>query len=343
MLVREIGEFGLIRRLTDLILRPDPRVIVGIGDDAAVVSYDGSIVLTTDTLVEGVHFRDDWIDRVSLGYKALTASLSDVAAMGGRPMHALVSLALPATEQVEQIESIYRGMAEASDEFAVTVVGGDVVSTGGPLVITVTVTGVLMGAQPLRRSGAKPGDLVFVTGDVGGAAAYVHLMQSNHPVALTPADQWQLQQRHTRPKPQIRAAEALVQCRGCTSLNDVSDGLSSELMDIAVASGVHLDIDGERVPILPAVRRYARLAQKNPFDFALHGGEDYQLVGTVTSLASGMLLPLMEAYGVRITLIGRVVDDEQGVDLLSGGGRETLLPRGYDHFAAAAGGGDKQL
>lgn len=339
MLVREIGEFGLIRRLRDLVSRSDPSVTVGIGDDAAVVSYDGPIVMTTDTFVDGVHFRDDWIDRVSLGYKALAASLSDVAAMGGRPGHVLVSLAIPKEERVEQIESIYRGMAEASDEFAVSVVGGDIVSTGGPLVITVTVTGVLVGAKPLCRSGAKPGDLVFVTGDVGGSAAYVHLMQTGCSVALAPVDRWQLQQRHTRPKPQIGAAEALVRCQGCTSLNDISDGLSSELADISEASRVHLDIDSERVPILPAVRRFARLAEQKPLDFAFYGGEDYQLVGTVTPLAAGTLLPLMEAYGVRLTLIGRVVDGEQGVDLLSDNGRQALLPRGYDHFPTAGGGG----
>ncbi len=339
MLVREIGEFGLIRRLAELVSRPDPRVAVGIGDDAAVVSYDGPVVMTTDTLVDGVHFRDDWIDGISLGYKALAASLSDVAAMGGRPRHVLVSLAIPAEERVERIESLYRGIREASDEFAVTVVGGDIVSTAGPLVITVAATGVLAGSQPLRRNGARQGDLVFVTGDVGGSAAFVHLMRTGYSGALTPTEQWQLQQRHTRPKPQVRAVEALVQCQGCTSLNDISDGLSSELADIAEASGVHLDIDGERIPILPAVRRYARLAGQEPLVFALHGGEDYQLVGTVSSLSCGALLPLMEAYGVRLTLIGRVVDGEPGVDLLSGNGREALPPRGYDHFAAAPDGG----
>ncbi|PWI56653.1 thiamine-phosphate kinase [Sulfoacidibacillus thermotolerans] len=334
LLVRELGEFGLIERLQAIVWRSDARLLVNIGDDAAVVRYDRPVVMTTDALVEGIHFRDDLIDPVSLGYKSLVASLSDIAAMGGRPLHTLVALALPFEERVERIEAIYRGLAEACTQYDVSIVGGDVVSTAGPLVITVTVTGELLGAKPLLRSGAQVGDVVFVTGDVGGAAAYLHLKTSSEALRVSESDEWLLQQRHQRPVPQITAGSILAQYEGCTSANDVSDGLSSELHEIAAASGVQLLIDSERLPTLPAVRHYARLARVNPLDFALFGGEDYQLVGTLDRMAVGTFLPLMQAQGVRVSLIGQVKRGNAGVYLQTPTGIHQLPKKGYDHFAA---------
>ncbi len=332
MRVREIGEFGLIGRLRSVVAREDRTVSVGIGDDAAVVRMNGSVVLTTDALVEGVHFRADLIDARSTGYKALAASVSDVAAMGAAPRHALVALAVPPEEEVDRLVQIYEGMADACEQFDMTVVGGDVVGTVGPLVLSVTVTGELAGPRPLLRSGAKPADLLFVTGDLGGAAAYVHLVNEKPGATLADEDMAALCARHRRPLPPVQAGAALARMGVCACANDVSDGLSSELHEIAEASGVRLAVEEERIPTLPALRHYARAVGLSAVDFALTGGEDYQLVGAVPQREAGRLLALMEEIGVRVTFIGRAEEGEPGVDLLTARGRQTIARAGYDHF-----------
>ncbi|MCI0183710.1 MAG: thiamine-phosphate kinase [Acidibacillus sp.] len=332
LFIRELGEFGLIERLSAIVARTDPRVLVNIGDDAAVVRYDRPVVMTTDALVDGVHFRDDLIDPTSVGYKSLVASLSDIAAMGGKPLHAMVALAVPFTEQVERIEAIYRGLDEACAEFGVTIVGGDVVSTSGPLVITVSVTGELVGERPLLRSGAQVGDVIFVTGDVGGSAAYLHSKNQSDGLHIGESDEWILQKRHQRPVPQLMAGHICAQNPGCTSANDVSDGLSSELHEIALASGVRMMIDADRIPTLPALRHYARVVSVDPLQFALYGGEDYQIVGTMNRVKAGSFLSLMQAHGIRISLIGQVKSGEPNVYLNTRSGIEEVPKKGYDHF-----------
>ncbi len=332
MLVKDLGEFELIDRLRQILPHGDSRTIVGIGDDAAVLEYHRPIVVTTDAMVENVHFRPDLIDDVSLGYKALTSSLSDVIAMGANPYHALITLLLPEATLVETCESIYRGLKEAGDEFGVRIVGGDIVKSPLTLAISVTVFGELLGARPLLRSGAEPGDLIFVTGDLGGAGAYLHYKNQSHPVFLSPVDEWDLAMRHRRPRPQLSAAEVLANLPDCSSTDDISDGLASELHEIATASQVRMIIEADRIPTLPSLRRYARMAGADPLDFALFGGEDYQIVGTVKSRGAGELLTRLEAVGVRVTMIGRVEDGNPGIDVMREGKREALEQRGFDHF-----------
>lgn len=333
MLVREIGEFGLIHRLRAAVAREDGSVVVGIGDDAAVVRLEGPLVLTADALVDGVHFRADMMDARSVGYKSLAASVSDVAAMGGIPRHALVTLAVPPEETVERLVEMYEGMADACEQFDMTVVGGDVVATAGPLILSVTVTGELPAGRPLLRSGAQPADLLFVTGDLGAAGGYVHMMNERSAAVLAEEDTALLRARHQRPCPPAHAGAALARAGVCVCANDVSDGLSSELHEIAEASGVRLVVDEERIPTLPALRHYARAVGMRAVDFALAGGEDYQLVGAVSRKDSGRLLTLMEEMGVRVTLIGRAEEGEPGVELRTANGRQPLARRGYDHFS----------
>lgn len=330
--VSDVGEFGLIEQLKAIIERSDETVMVGIGDDAAVVTYNRPVVMTTDAMVQGVHFREDLIDAVATGYKAMAASVSDIACMGARPRHALVTLAVTQDTIVEFVVSLYKGMRQACDDFSVTVVGGDVVSTTGPLIVSVTVTGELLGDRPLLRSGAKPGDLVFVTGDVGGSAAYLHLIEHQSSAILAPEDVALLQQRHQRPLAQVRAGELLAHFEGCTSTNDISDGLASELYEIAEASDVSILLEEYRIPTLPALRHYARLAGLNGLDFALYGGEDYQIVGTVRSDRSGALLAMCESQGIKVTIIGRVEDASPCVEMMRDGRRIELKKGGYDHF-----------
>lgn len=330
--MRDIGEFSLIARLQAIIQRDDARVVVANGDDAAVVRYDRPVVMSTDAMVQGVHFREDWISYEATGYKAVVAALSDIGAMGGAPRHVMIALCVPQTARVEDLEALYRGVAEACHSYDVTVVGGDIVSTSGPLVVSVSVTGELLGDRAIQRSGAQIGDVLFVTGDLGGSGAYIDCMGSGSSPFIHAQDMYQLQLRHTRPIPQLTAGAILSQIDGVNSANDISDGLASELQEIAMASGVHIAVEGERIPTPPGVRHYARAVRRDPLEFALYGGEDYQLVGTVRKADAGKLLSVMQANGVRISVIGRVEEGDPGVDLLLEGKREPLHARGYDHF-----------
>lgn len=342
MHLRDVGEFGLIARLRALTHREDARVLVGIGDDAAVVAGANTLVMTTDALVEGVHFRRDWSPMEGIGYRALAASLSDLAAMGASPAYVMVTLMVPHSETVEGLEELYRGMMQLADLFAVRVVGGDVVATSGPLTISIAATGELLGMRPLLRSGVRPGDWIFVTGDLGGSGAFVHYLASGKACVLTPEDALTLRLRHERPQPQVRAARVLATLTddarrgtGCTGLNDISDGLASELHELAQASDVRLLIHAERVPTAPAVRHYARAAGVDPLDFALYGGEDFQLVGAVDPAQAGRLLAQMEGAGVRVTIIGEAEEGDVGVDMRKGRQRVALHKGGYDHFGQA--------
>lgn len=335
MRIEELGEFGLIDRLVQRLGRPDESVVVGIGDDAAVVQYEAErqVVMTTDMLVEGVHFRRDTIDDRSLGYKSLAVSISDIAAMGGRPKHAVLSLALPIDLEVERLEELYNGVQEICSQYGTAVVGGDVVKTPGPFVISVTAVGEVEAGRALLRSGARPGDLVYLTGTVGGSAAGLDLIESGNSRSLAPEAVADLLRFHQRPAPQVEAGRILVATGGCTSANDVSDGVASELHEIAKMSGVQLVIEADAIPLHASVRHYAAASGKDPLQWALFGGEDYRLIGT---LDPSRLVEVEAAFakaGLPLVVIGRA-EAGQGVVLLRDGARHELRPRGFNHFGS---------
>jgi thiamine-monophosphate kinase len=344
MRIHEIGEFGLIDRLAARLAATDESVVVGIGDDAAVVSYAAGahVVTTTDMLVEGVHFRRDTIGDRLLGWKAVAVSISDIAAMGGRPRHAVVSLAIPVETDVERVEELYIGMDEVCRAYDMHIVGGDVVKTDGPFVISVTVMGEVEVGRALLRSGARPGDLLFVTGTVGGSAAGLDYIsqggqtsaiagQTSEAPSISSSTADALLRFHQRPVPQVRAGRLLLESGACTSLNDVSDGLSSESNEIAKISGVHLVIEGDKVPLHPSVTQYAAERGIDPLEWALFGGEDYQLVGTLDPTSADRASSLFAKEGLSLTVIGRV-EAGHGVSLLRQGERQELTPKGFNHF-----------
>jgi thiamine-monophosphate kinase len=333
MWIQEIGEFGLIGRLAGKLGRPDESVIVGIGDDAAVLKapagYDA--VMTTDMLVEGVHFLPETIPWHPLGFKALAVSISDIAAMGGIPRHAVLSLAIPSHVPVESLETLYEGVAEASRAYDTLVVGGDIVKTDDRFVLSVTLLGYVESGRALLRSGAKPGDVVFVSGTVGGSAAGLTVLQGNDG-KLPEAERARLAEFHQKPRPQVRLGRLLLESGACTSCNDISDGLASELNEIAQASGVGMEIEREHIPMDPAVISLARALQEDPLKYALFGGEDYQLVGTARADVFLALQSEAQRLGISLTPIG-CVTAEPGV-WLRGGGEERvrLEAKGYRHF-----------
>lgn len=333
-----MDEFGLIAHLSSRLAKQVPAqgashgIVVGIGDDTSVTRTPaGEDLLTTiDTMVEGIHFTQTTMGWADVGYKAIAASISDIAAMGGQPLHALISIAIPRDVALSALESIYDGFDEIGTRYQCPVIGGDVVGTSGPLVVTSTVVGSVPSGRGLLRSGAQPGDLVFVTGTVGGSGAGLALMQSG---GFAPPDEWlELCWFHRRPVPQVTAGQVLRDC-GAHSCNDVSDGVASELNEIARASGVRLRVEADRLPIAPAVRNFARRRGELAHDYAWYGGEDYQLVGTAPPQSFAEALARLESIGLSLTRIGRVEPGDGVVVVHPGGRLDVLEPRGFNHFA----------
>ncbi len=326
-----LDEFALISRLASQLPQPARDVVVGIGDDAAVVQPGAGeeVLLTTDTMVEGIHFLPNTLSSIDVGYKCVAVSISDIASMGGIPKHVLLSLAIPDTYETEWLLQMYEGVRIACEQFGCDVIGGNVTRTIGPFIVTSTLTGVVPKGQAILRSGAKSGDVVFVTGDIGGSAAGLALLQ-NHP--MVPADErGQLLEFHRRPVPQVHAGQILREC-GASSCNDISDGLASELNEIASASSVRLRIDEVRLPVAPVTRNLARNLGKNPYEFAWYGGEDYQLVGTAVPRAFAKAIARCESMGLKLTQIGRVEFGDGVVVQHEDGAMELVLSRGYNHF-----------
>jgi thiamine-monophosphate kinase len=331
--MERLDELALINRLTARLPQVRGDVEVGIGDDAAVVAWpEGErLVATCDALVEDVHFTSHTMAPEDVGYKSVAVSVSDVAAMGGEPRYVLLSLAIPPHWDADKLTVLYDGVAEACRAFGCDVIGGNVSRTTGPFVLTSTVLGTVPPGSALCRSGAKPGDVVFVTGWMGGSGAGLRCLLE--PDARVPEDEAaQLIYCHRRPQPQVAAGRILREA-GASACDDVSDGLATELNEIAMASGVRLRVELGRLPILPAVRNFARRRGEDPLVYALYGGEDYQLVGCASSLAFARAAAACEGIGVRLTPIGRVEAGEGVIGEHPDGRLELIERKGFDHFA----------
>jgi thiamine-monophosphate kinase len=326
MHLRELGEFGLIDRIKDGALANPDGVIVGIGDDAAVYRPEAGLyqLLTTDMLVESVHFLLDKTTPWQLGYKAIAVNLSDIAAMGGRPRHAVVSVGLPERLPVEFVIDLYAGMKEICREYAVNIVGGDTVSSPSGLVINVAVTGEVSPAGLLTRSGSNPGDLVVVTGTLGDSACGLDLLQTpgweEHEFA------WPLVTAHLTPRPEVDTGLRLAGW-GASSADDISDGLASEAHELAKAGGVGIRIYADRIPLSPQLLKASALLKRRPIDYALYGGEDFELVFTIPADKFARI-----AFKGGLTVVGEVTAREDGVMLVARGAATPLEPRGYNHF-----------
>ncbi|GAA2092831.1 thiamine-phosphate kinase [Actinomadura alba] len=301
--IGDLGEFGLIARISQR-LTQGPDVDLGPGDDAAIVrAPDGRVVATSDLLVEGRHFRPDWSSAYDVGRKAAAQNLADVAAMGARPTALLVGFAAPPETEVAWAEELTDGLRDECAVVGASVVGGDVVRA--PLVVlAVTALGDLGGARPLTRSGARPGDRVAVRGRLGFAAAGLELLSAER---TEPAE---LIAAHRRPLPPYDAGPEAARL-GATALLDVSDGLVQDLGHVAAASGVRIDLDTSSLPV-PAVLGARGLRH------VLTGGEDHAFAGT---FPAGVALP--ETWRV----IGQVTE---GTGLTVDG--EAYATGGWDHF-----------
>ncbi|HHV61239.1 MAG TPA: thiamine-phosphate kinase [Firmicutes bacterium] len=353
MQISEIGEFGLIKRVT-LGAFSGPGVVEGIGDDTCVLDVDGSLQLlvTIDMLVEGSHFLRDKITPYQLGRKALAVNLSDIAAMGGQPKFFLVSIGVPSSSPVEYVDEVYRGMKDLANRWEVSLVGGDTVHSE-IMVVDVTVLGLAAKDEILLRSGARPGDMILVTGHLGASAAGLELLLSSrgkdpgrdtscrdagsaNPVSGYERYEERVLQAHLEPDPRIPEARVIARTGGATSMIDISDGLTSEINHICERSRVGARILADRIPIDEATLAVARSLGKDPLCWALNGGEDYELLFTVRPGAvDGIIKAVREATGTQVTAIGEIRPQEEGVSLVHPGGEvQRLEARGFNHFIA---------
>lgn len=336
MKLTEIGEFGLIGRLTGNFSYDPSRVIKGVGDDTAVLKAgDGRwLLFSTDMMVEEIHFSFDYCTARQVGKKALAVNVSDIFAMGGLPTFAVVSIALPPDVAVGKVVEMYEGMKEAAKVYNVNIVGGDTVKTPERLVINVALLGEVEAGRAVYRSGARAGDLIYVTGTLGAAAAGLYLLQNPVP-DCAPEVAVYCRMAHCEPVPNANAGRILAGC-GVTAMEDISDGLASEMYQICGASGVGCRIEAKDVPIDPRVRAVAGYAGIDPLEWALFGGEDYKLVFTAAPAAEEDIGHALASAGVGMHRVGKISQADEGMSLIMPDRRTVSLPRGgHDHFKVA--------
>lgn len=342
--VGELGEFGLIERLKERLGAPaDERLIIGIGDDAAVWrTRDGCTMATTDTMVAGVHFLPGRVGWRAIGWKALAVNVSDIAAMGGTPSFALVTLCLPSDTPVAAADELYDGLRECADAYGVTVPGGDVVASD-QLTITVALAGdALMddAGNPLllRRDAAKPGDLIAVTGPLGGSAGGLRVLELPASTALNDGERKiadLLVERHMQPWPRVDAGDFAVRA-GIRCGIDISDGLAQDLSHVCAASGVDAELRFDDLPLEDGLQT---LFPEDARTLAATGGEDYELLlvggAGAIEIADGALRAHLEMPDVRqLTVVGKITGAGKGaVRVINASGAEVALPRGgWDHL-----------
>jgi thiamine-monophosphate kinase len=336
--IAELGEFGLIARLTAGLPRPAD-VVVGVGDDAAVLDVGGDelVVATCDALVEDTHFRlrpRPSISPYDLGRRALAVNLSDIAAMGGRPRFALISLLIPPALELAVLDGIYEGLREEAAQSGVALVGGNIARNAERLIIDITLLGMARRDRLLRRDRAKPGEVVMVTGNLGTAAAGLLALEDEQLAARIPPESREAVLAAQRvPTPRIAAGQWLAE-HGITTAIDVSDGLAADVAHICEASSVGVQIEAEALPILPEVVTLATIAGREPQDLALFGGEDYELVFTVPAdRADALAHELFVATGVKAAAIG-TIREGAAMTILRNGESVPLRAGGWDHLRA---------
>lgn len=350
MKISDLGEFGLIERIRKTAGSGSRGVAVGIGDDAAVLARARglSLLATTDMLLEGVHFDLATTQMDDLGWKSAAANLSDIAAMGGAPRFSLVGLGMPPHLTTRDVAAFFRGFLRLCRKHDVRLVGGDTCGSRAGLVISVTVLGEARRKEVVARSGARPGDLIFVTGTTGDSGAGLELLRNAYCGLRNRKSERQgsgrcqevrsairnprsamgyLVSRHLKPVPRVEWGRAIGRAGVASAMIDVSDGISSDLGHICEESGTGAVIDAARIPLSRQLRSAPGLT-KEPLQYALHGGEDYELLFTVPPAKAAVFRKL----GVPATEIGTITK-RRGMRIIDPDGRERRLARaGYDHF-----------
>jgi thiamine-monophosphate kinase len=352
--IADLTEAQLIHCITARLPPPPDWLAVGIGDDAAVVepARNRLEVLSVDALVDGVHFDRAFTPPAAIGHRALAVNLSDLAAMGATPRLALMSLALPASLPVAEFEAIVTSFVALAGEHRMTIAGGNLTRTPGPLVVDVTVLGTAKRRQVLTRTGAKPGDELYVTGSIGGAAAGLQMLKLRHKHSTT-GDTEDTEEPHRvkpdrtsastvasvaetcieqylYPKPRLRIGSLLGRNRAATACMDLSDGLAEAVHQIAAINGIGVTVDADALPLSPDARHWFEGCGMDPTHEALTGGDDYELAFAVSPRARGRLRAAERHGDVSLTRIGACTAER--VVMLRQRGADQPLPRGYRHF-----------
>jgi len=333
----ELGEFGLIDHLTKDIKTVNVSSEVAVGDDCAVIDSKGrKVLVTTDLLIENVHFDLSYTPLKHLGYKAIAINLSDVASMMGKPEQVTVSIAMSSKFTVEAIEEIYKGMKLCCKRYGVDIVGGDTTTSTSGLMISVTAIGYVDNGDYVLRSGAGRGDLVCLTGNVGASYMGLLLLQREKEAwKANPNMQPDLEgndyilERHLKPEPRLDIVELLKE-NGIkpTSMIDVSDGVASEILHIATSSGLGCALYEEKIPVDPATAIMCENFDLNPITAAMNGGEDYELLFTIKQED----YPKIEALK-QVAVIGHMTEKEAGVNIISHDNISVpVQAQGWDHL-----------
>jgi len=337
--VNELGEFGLIDHLTKNFKLNNPSSILGVGDDAAIIDFgDKQCVVSTDLLVEGIHFDLIYTPLKHLGYKAVIVNLSDIYSMNAVPKQITVSLGLSNRFSVEALDELYEGIKRACDVYGVDLVGGDTTSSNKGLIISVTAIGQVKNEEIVKRSGAMVGDLICVSGELGGAFIGLQLMEREKQLFLSKndphfkvdfEDQKYVVGRQLLPEAR---KDIIEHCKKedliPTSMMDISDGLASELFHICKQSGVGAFIEEEHVPINIDTQQMAIKFNMDPITAALSGGEDYELLMTIRADDIEKI-----RFNNEISIIGEIVPKEDGIKLHTSGGKiHDIKAQGWKHF-----------
>jgi len=331
MKLNELGEFGFIERISpDHIPRPS-HVVRGIGDDCAVIrTGDPDLYLiTTDLLIEGIHFTRKTIDPRRLGRKSISVNLSDIAAMGGVPRDAFVAIAVPENLDVEFLDAFYEGIHERTQEFQVNILGGDTTSSLRDFMISITLTGTCPDSQVIFRNTARPGDHIFLTGPVGDSAAGLDILLNRPEYDLTGRNS--LIHSHLDPYPHIEQGRWIAQSGCAHAMIDVSDGVSADLGHICDESSVGCTINSHALPLSDGLREYCLALKKDPLDFALSGGEDYVLLCT----GDPALLNSAHSSDMELFDIGIIEESRERFIRNSHGMKYPFQSRGWDHFSGS--------
>ncbi len=331
MQLKTVGEFGLIDLIRKKVYSRNKRILVGIGDDAAIVksSPNKYLILTTDTLLEKIHFDLSYFSFRKLGHRALAANLSDIAAMGGLPITAIVTLGLPNYVTVENVLELYSGMNFLAKKFDCPVSGGDIISSPKGLLISITVLGDVEKNFLTLRSKARAGDLICVTGELGEVQAGLELLQKvkkNKKIRFSKG----LVQKHLTPQPKILEAREIVKKLNPTSMIDISDGLASEVGQIAKESKLGAVIYETEIPVSSKAKQIGKILNKNALNWACFGGEEYELLFTIPKSRVKKLIELSKK--IKLALVGEM-KKETGVYLVKYNGKKEKIEKGgFRHF-----------
>ncbi|HET6347982.1 MAG TPA: thiamine-phosphate kinase [Candidatus Krumholzibacteria bacterium] len=321
------SEFELIETFTRRIGRGRARgVVVGVGDDAAVLRFSAreDVVVTADAMVEGVHFERRWLDGATLGARLAAINLSDIAAMGGQPRFALLSLAVPRNTPTRLVEAIEQGAIRSLARHGARAVGGNLTATRGPLVCDMTLLGTCARGRAWQRA-ARAGDAIIVAGRLGAAAVGVHMLRAGKKRGA-PVNAYR------RPVPRLDVVRALGATRMIHGAIDISDGLSSDIIHMCEAGDVGCDIDARALPIAPAVRSFCAARGTDPVTWSLHAGEDYALIVSVAPRNAAAACRAMGRAGAPAVVVGRFTRHPGMYRIVDATGVRAFGRGGWDHL-----------